>query len=151
MRNISAARQRSKGSIMLLELILCIMIFSLCAAASISIFAQSHGEAKNARALSAACIKAQSAAEAFKAAKGRVYEAARLMDGVCPGNFHFNVFFNDEWEQCEENSAKKLTLTISDAQAETGLINAQIIVTDGESTVYKLSTAYVPLETGGVK
>ncbi len=144
-------RPRSKGSIMLLELILCMLIFSLCAAASVSIFAKARVESNEARALSVASLKAQSAAEAFKAAKGSVSEAAELVGGYCPGNFHFVQHFDDEWNEVSSNTDNVLTLCVVGTDEETGLVSADISVCDGERVIFQMETAYLSLvfEAGG--
>lgn len=142
-------RPRSKGSIMLLELILCTLIFSLCAAASVSIFAQAKVESSEARALSVAALKAQSAAEAFKAARGEIYEAAKLAGGRCPGNSCFVQYFDGDWNEAQADTDNVLTLTILDTDSESGLVSAVIRVNKGDKLIFEMNTAYVPLETGG--
>ncbi len=151
MNDRNGARPRSKGSIMLLELILCVLIFSLCAAASVSIFAKARVESNEARALSVAALKAQSAAEAFKAAKGELFEAAKLVGGYCPDNFHFVQHFDSEWKEVNIDTDNVLTLTLADVDDETGLICADISVSAGDKVIFAMKTAYLPLEIGGDK
>ncbi len=72
-------RERSKLPVLLTELTLMLLVFALCAAVCLSIFASARTIADGSAALSRASLWAQSAAECYKAAGGDVGAAAELL------------------------------------------------------------------------
>lgn len=63
-------RERSRLPMLLTELTFALLIFSFCAAVCLSIFAASRRTAEESGRLGNAVVWAQSAAEAYRAAKG---------------------------------------------------------------------------------
>ena len=78
-----------KSGLFLMELLIVITVFAVCAAICVSIFTEAYLTAAHTRDVSRAVNEARSAAEAFKAT-GRI-----------PGA----VYYNSDWQPCQEDGA----------------------------------------------
>lgn len=130
-------KERSKMPLLLTELSLMLLVFSLCAAICLSVFAASRKTARESGALGNAAAWAQSAAEAYRAANGDARNAAALIgaEGTDGG---FTCYLNDAWEQTDEDGGD-YALFLS----ETGDYAAHITVMDDTETLFSLDVKAV--------
>jgi len=71
--------QRSKSTLFLIEQLIVVAVFAICAAACISIMVAAYFNANESRSISNALVRAESAAEVFKATSGDVDSIADIL------------------------------------------------------------------------
>jgi len=93
---------RSKSTLFLIEQLIVIAVFAICAVACISILTAAYFAANDSRATSHAILKAESSAEVLKATGGNMDEAARILGGVCfldaAGATVLTVYYDNSWQ-----------------------------------------------------
>jgi len=109
--------QRSKSTLFLIEQLIVIAVFAICAAACISILTAAYFYTKDSAAASNAIVKAESGAEIFKASGGDLSVVAEMLDATAAqGNRQgafLTVYYDDSWQAGEEWGASyKLNLII---------------------------------------
>ena len=109
-------RSASRTNLFLLELILVILFFSLCAAVCMGVFASAKKTADHSRNLSAAVLAAESAAASWKAADGDLDACATYLGAVRAGGALLTKDFDADWRQ-EGPSVFRLTLTADGCMA----------------------------------
>lgn len=103
---------RSRSTLFLLEQLIVILIFAICAAACVKIFVASFVIVNNASDMNNALMIAESGAECYKATTGNASKVATVLGGVADGFDNAAVFYNDEWQTCTEaDAAYELRLT----------------------------------------
>lgn len=99
---------RSRSTLFLMEQLLAILVFAICAAACVKIFVGSYIIASESKDMNKALLIAESAAECYKAAAGDVGEAAAILDGnvsAAAKGYVITVYYNKQWQECEEDQA----------------------------------------------
>ena len=123
---------RSRSTLFLIEQLIVIAVFALCAAACVRILADSYFTVNNSRDLSNALLAAESGAESFKATGGDVSKVAELMAGETDrigGKPAAVVYYNDQWRVCGERSASyRLSLTCDDPAQIPALLEGNLTV-----------------------
>ena len=76
------SRQNSRSGLFLMEMIIVILFFSICAAICVNVFAKARVTADGARALNSAASRAANVAETYKAADGDIERAAQLLQSA---------------------------------------------------------------------
>ena len=109
-------RGRSRSTLFLMEQLIVILVFAVCAAVCVSIFADSYlmqvGSADMKNALSAA----ESGAECFKAYSGDLEKASLILEGSVTATGALEVFYDGQWKPCAEGDAEfYLLLTESES------------------------------------
>jgi type II secretory pathway pseudopilin PulG len=100
--------KRSRSTLFLIEQLIVIAVFAICAAACARILTSAYFSAKDARDLSNAILAAESSAEIFKASYGDFGKVAELMggvSGVVDGSAVAVVYFDDSWHVCAVDEA----------------------------------------------
>jgi len=104
--------QRSKSTLFLIEQLIVVAVFAICAAACISILTAAYFYTVDSAAASNAVIKAESAAEIFKATGGDHIAVGEFMGGtVMPpatdggAASSVAVYFNKQWQPCSISEA----------------------------------------------
>ncbi len=87
-----------KATLFLMELVIVIFFFSICAAICVNIFGSAQQMADNSENLSRAAMEARSAASCYKAAEGDLAETARLLEGIQTENSVL-VYFDEAWNR----------------------------------------------------
>ena len=141
---------RSRSTLFLIEQLIVIAVFALCAAACVRILADAYITANESRDLSNALLVAESGAESFKAAGGDIGLVARLLGGTIGAAGSSNavtVFYDKQWNACTEESAQYiLSLTCDDPQAQSSLLEGELLVakkTTGDFIVEIISLTVV--------
>jgi len=112
-------RYRSKSTLFLIEQLIVIAVFAICAAACISILSNAYFLARDTRDVSNALLVAESLAESFKAVSGDLEAAAEISGGnlkTVDGTDTITMFFSDNWLQTDEDTAQYILQLKSDNQ-----------------------------------
>ena len=117
---------RGKLPVLLTELVLMLLIFSLCAAVCLSIFASARASARESAALSQATVWAQSAAEAYRAARGDAVAAGGAL-GADTQSDGFMLYLGEDWARTSAGEGV-YCLTLR----ETGKHAAAVLVSGAE-------------------
>ncbi|MBE5837792.1 hypothetical protein [Butyrivibrio sp.] len=99
-------RNNSRTSLFLMELIVAVFFFSLSAAVCVKLFVASHEMADRTVNLNHAVTWSQSLAESFVSAKGDINEIGRYYPSAFLSEENLIIFFDDNWEYMDGNSAK---------------------------------------------
>ena len=102
--------QRSKSTLFLIEQLIVIAVFAICAAACISILTVAYFHASDSKATSQAIIKAESTAEAFKAVGGDGDAVLDILgstrnSGTKSGNQALIIYYDQSWQISNEDNA----------------------------------------------
>lgn len=114
----------SKYSLFLMEQLIVITIFALCASVCVKIFTESYIMASESKDLNFAIIEVENAAECFKAYSGdldrlsRVLNVAKSQDGRSAA-----IYYDENWKQCDmEAAAYLLNLGLRDGVMDGGTL-----------------------------
>ncbi len=131
--------KRDKSSLLILEIVFMILVFSISAAVAITIFSKAEITAGQSKDLSKAAIEAQSAAECFRSAQGDLEVAAWLF-GATSIEGGFSLSYDAEWTP---NNGSDFLLTLT----ETTLGEAVVSITQGEQEIFTLDVKVMSNET----
>ena len=96
---------RAKALLFLMEQLVVITVFAICAAVCAAIFAASYITAHDARDLNYALIAAKNGAETYKAA-GNLEETAEILKGQVDSQGSMIVYFDGDWRASGETGAE---------------------------------------------
>ena len=126
---------RSKSTLFLIEQIIVIAVFAICAAACVRILTAAYFTANDTQATSHAVLRAESAAEVFKATSGDVDAIASVLGGTsgtaADGVAGVAVYYDSSWQISNEgNASYHLGLAIYPPQNpnDAHLLNGEIWV-----------------------
>lgn len=129
-------KTKSKSSLFLMELIIAILIFSVCAAVCMQVFAAAKRASNQSSELSHAVMCAQSAVETYKAASGDLEEAARLFGAELAASDEARVSYGGDWQRTDGEAAYTLSLIVLDD----GTACAQVQKAGEAELIYSLLT-----------
>ena len=127
---------RSKSTLFLIEQLIVIAVFAICATACVRIVTNAYFYAVDSRDISNALFAAESAADSFKASAGDIIETATLLGGFTinhSGTAALVVYYNDIWQVSGESDAH-YTLRLTSGQSgdvPSRLITGELTVTRG--------------------
>ena len=128
---------RSRSTLFLIEQLIVIAIFALCAAVCARILTAAYLSARDARDISNALHRAESCAESFKATGGDFGQIKDILGGtvgITEGAQAVFVYYDNNWTACKEDGASyRLILKTGDPSG----FNAHIRV--GEISVERLA------------
>lgn len=130
-------RERSKIPALLTELAIMILVFALCAAVCIAVFASARSTSKRSRELTGAASLASSAAQAYKVTAGDAEAAAEIL-GAELSQKGFSMSVDGHWK-LTENGAGEYTLTLQDM----GDSRASIVVSGPDGEIFTCSVEAV--------
>jgi hypothetical protein len=127
---------RSKSTLFLIEQLIVIAVFAICAVACISIFTAAYFNASDSMATRYAILKAESGAEAFKAIGGDINAMADIMGGTSgqgePGTAVVTVYYDSMWKEISsEADASYILLLVVNAPHnpnDTALITGELTI-----------------------
>ena len=99
---------RSKSTLFLIEQLIVIAVFAICAVACISILTAAYFNANDSKATSHAILKAESAAEVFKATGGNHSITSDILGGTRGMKNQYPaivVYYDNEWQPGSEGNA----------------------------------------------
>lgn len=91
-----------KATLFLMELVIVIFFFSICAAICVNMFGSAQQMADDSENLSRAVVEARSAASCYKAADGDLEKTAYLLDGVQLDD-SAAVYFDEAWNKTADS------------------------------------------------
>ena len=132
---------RSRSTLFLIEQLIVIAVFAICAAACISIMTTSYFYANDSRDLSNAVLAAENGAETYKAAAGDLDITARLLGGttVQVGSaVPAVVYYDSSWQVCAAGNAEYIMSLTNHTESQslpvkTGLLTVEKLT--GETLV----------------
>jgi hypothetical protein len=141
------AKNTSHSRAFFLELVINLVLFSLCAAICLQVFAQAFVRSGESGALAQASLLAQSAAETFKSADGDPQRTAALLGAeITDGGL--TLYYDGEWAPAE--NAEDAVFRLSCAFTSSGpLHTARIAAFKGEDEIYAISAKKYRRETLG--
>lgn len=110
-----------KSTLFLIEQLIAILVFAICATICVSIFAASFVESNKIGDMNNSLIIAKNGAECYKAASGNVEKAASLLGGIYKDN-EIRVYYDEKRQLCEEYSAVYVLRIMSRNPEETQLL-----------------------------
>jgi len=127
--------QRSKSTLFLIEQLIVIAVFAICAVACISILTAAYFNASDSKATSQAIIRAEATAEAFKAVGGDGPAVLDIMGstqnrGMKSGYPAFIIYYDHAWQVSnEENAEFALFLAFyPETDQNSGIVRADLTV-----------------------
>ena len=111
---------RSRSTLFLMEQLIVVATFAVCAAACIKILTASYFMATETRDTSNAIRAAESSAECYKAVSGDIEMTARIMGGVAvniDGSAAAVIYFDKDWRVSGEQDAAYLLRITDDGPA----------------------------------
>ena len=131
----------SKTSLFLIELMIVLLVFALCATVCVSLFVSSRLKSNESRGLSGAMLQAQSAAELLKSGK-ELPSAASILGGVYEDG-NVQVGYGSEWEPVALSDARYiLSIVPSSSASAAGLSRADIAVVEQDNVLFTLEVTY---------
>jgi hypothetical protein len=129
---------RSRSTLFLIEQLIVIAVFAICAAACIRILTTAYFYASDSVATGNALLVAENGAEAFKAFDGDIVGFSRVLGGTVEvetaNSATIVVYYDKEWRKCGEADARfVLQLTIDTSDGQDG------IITMGEVSIEKIT------------
>ena len=127
--------RRSRSTLFLMEQLIVVATFALCAAACVRILTSSYFMATETRDINNAIRAAETGAECYKAVSGNIGEMARILGGHAvsiDGAAAAVMYYDKEWEACNEQDAYYMLRIVS---GDTG----PAALSSGELSVEKLT------------
>ena len=100
-----------KATLFLMELVIVIFFFSICAAICVNMFGSAQQMADDSENLSRAVVEARSAASCYKAADGDLEKTARLLDGVQLDD-SAAVYFDEAWNKIADSETAQFVVQL---------------------------------------
>ena len=100
-----------KATLFLMELVIVIFFFSICAAICVNMFGSAQQMADDSENLSRAVVEARSAASCYKAADGDLEKTARLLDGVQLDD-SAAVYFDEAWNKIADSETAQFVVRL---------------------------------------
>lgn len=110
-------KSRSKSSLFLMELIIVLMFFSLCAATCMQIFANAKVKTDYSRDLTNAAFVAESVAEVYKALDGDLEATASKCDGEAVSDGVIEIYYDKDWNPTAQDGAVYV-MTVTETETE---------------------------------
>lgn len=101
-------KSRSRATLFLIEQLIVVAVFAICAAACVGILTSAYFSARDSRDMTNAVLVAENGAECFKATGGEVGKTAEILGGTvidASGSMTAVVYYDKQWKVCAENDA----------------------------------------------
>ena len=119
-----------------LEIVMNLLLFTICAAICLQLFAMAYTRNADSRVLAEASLKAQTLAEVFKLESGRIESIARRSGGGVSEN-EILIFYDKDWNAASESEA--LYKLSCDINQNVEIITADIRVLKGEKEIFSIT------------
>jgi len=137
---------RSKSTLFLIEQLIVIAVFAICAVACISILTAAYFNANDSKATSHAILKAESAAEVFKATGGDVFLAADILGGVAElggighfGDVYLTIYYDSSWQNTIVSNASYILTIDASASMHTTSSSLNFAVMSGSVRIERIT------------
>jgi len=125
--------RRSKSTLFLIEQLIVVAVFAICAAACVRILTASYFMATEANDMSNAVRVAESGAESYKAVSGDMAKTAEILEGnsvIIDGEAGVIVYYDNDWRVCGEADAYYVLrlVSLSDTSGPQSLLSGELSV-----------------------
>lgn len=141
-----SARKPTTTRALFLELVLDLVIFSVCAIICLQVFASAHLESVRSAALSQLGIEAQGIAELFKSGSGDVASLASLPAAQREGDTVVWYYDQDLFATTKDEAHFVLTCVVDESQP---VKEAHIILNEGSERLFEYKVSSYRLGGGG--
>ncbi len=124
----------SKSGLFLMELMVVILLFAICGAICLQMFAYASQTAKDSQALRNAALSAKSVAACHRSMDGDLEAVAQLLSGAVTET-GLEIAYDDQWQIVDSQPTYVLALTQQDTVAQIA-----VETVDGQ-TIYSLDVA----------
>jgi len=112
-------KNKSRTSLVLMELIITILFFSVCSAVCVQLFVQSHLIDKSTRELNNAMSKAQGFAEVMRGTDGSMASIeAEYPNAVGDGESYFEIYYDEDFKEIDPSLGLDSALYAADVTLE---------------------------------
>ena len=132
--------QRGGNGLLLIELFIALMFFSLAAAICLQIFIGAHNFSEDASNKSRAAIESQNIAECFKAADGDIDELAKLL-GAETRSGTLEIWFDSSWNRVPQDGEFLASFRMTEESG--GLHEASLQISQADKTLISYEIAAV--------
>ncbi len=141
---------KDRSSLQLMEILIMILVFALCAALCIQCFVWADGLSEDHRAKDIGVSEARNAAEAVKATRGDLIMASGLIGGSVREDSLY-VYYGSALERITDPYLASYTLRVSLCESGTnGLGKAHVSFCDGDGEIiFEIYTAWQEERTNG--
>lgn len=129
-------RYASKSTLFLMELVMVLLFFSLCAAICVSVFGTAQQMARDSHALSDSVMAARSAASCYKSAEGNLEQTMALLDGQWEQTQGV-VYYDKQWRPVPTAEESSYFLQIQPL-AQAGEAEITVYTVDKDAPVFTL-------------
>lgn len=143
-------KRKSKTSLVLMELMISILFFSLASAVCIQLFVKAHQIGQQTKELNFAMKEAQCFAEIMRGTDGSLESIMAVYPGCVPGDGnYFDVFYDENFNQCVPQEAvyvSDVTLTATGAIQN---MDIKVVKLENYEHIYSLTaTKYMNIPKG---
>lgn len=141
---------KSKTSLFLMEMILTILMFSICGAICMKLFAVSNSLMKETKELNSSVSCAQGFVEVMRGTDGSIEEIVELYpNAVKSGDYLFEIFYDKDFNECDFSEAEYVGDVVLTPEGAIQNIDVKIIRLEDNKEIYTLSaTKYMGKSKG---
>ena len=113
--------RRSRSTLFLMEQLIVVAVFAICAAACVRILSASYFMATETKEMNNAIRVAESSAESYKATEGDLQKTAEVLGGSTVsinGSTAAVVFYDKDWHVCSESDAQYMLRMVKEPTAD---------------------------------
>jgi len=132
---------RSRSTLFLIEQLIVVAVFAICAAACVRIITSAYYAARDSRDVNNAIHAAESGAECFKAVAGDIVKTVSILGGEVGGAGDTEiafVYYDSKWQVCAKTDADA-SYMMQLTGACTPLNNGSSLLVSGELSVTRLT------------
>lgn len=141
-------QKNNRSSLFLIELIFCVLFFSMGSAVCIQAFAKAHQVCNEASDLSFASAQASSAASVLRYTDGTCESVSALFPSAQGSGYEMTVYYDSKQQPCEKKAAAYAMNISTVPDGEKRFSSITVKRSDGE-TIYELEIRYPAYESSG--
>lgn len=142
--------RKSKTSLFLMELVITIMFFSICAAVCMQLFVKTHVLGQRTRELNHAVCEAQGFAEVMRGTDGSMGQIMEFYpDAVSDGESFFEVFYDADFTKCEYDKAVYVADVTLSPNGAIQNMDVKIVKLSNYEEIYTLNATKYMIDTKG--
>jgi len=135
-------QKRSRSTLFLMEQLIVILIFSVCAAACVKTFVGAYLMTVGSKDKNGAVLLAESSAECFKATSGDLTAAASILGGGVSDEMDLmTAYYDNKWRTCAEEEAEYILTIDANVSSDDMIALGEITVTKHGGKLISLTAA----------
>ncbi len=131
---------RSRSHLFLMELVVAILFFALCAGICMRVFARASIDLRESERLLASVSNAENAAELYKHYKGDLDLVARVTGGNVAGDI-LTVYYDESWNRCASCSCVFVMTVIKSGYSELGKAKITVFEHESNRKIFELTVS----------